>query len=262
MTSFCGVSHETCVSACKESPQRVRGDRLFGYIGSPARRSNGSYTDPSNSSTTGNPRPWSLPGQVPSSTGRGWIARDRDAREPGASGSVVTRFLIVPERSAVMIDASSSVHPIRTRTDGLEGYVELDIDADGHIDVDAGVSGELSLAVERLKSGNPLEDRELRRRIDARRFPTITGRITEVHTSGNDGRHCVRGDVTFRGMTRTHEDDVTFTLTSGGELKIDGRSTFDVRDFGMQPPKILMLRVHPEVTVAIDAVATTEVTAP
>ena len=174
----------------------------------------------------------------------------------------MTRFLIVPERSAVMIDASSSVHPIRTRTDGLEGYVELDIDADGHIDVDAGVSGELSLAVERLKSGNPLEDRELRRRIDARRFPRITGRITEVHTSGNDGRHRVRGDVTFRGMTRTHEDDVTFTLTSGGELKIDGRSTFDVRDFGMQPPKILMLRVHPEVTVAIDAVATTEVTAP
>jgi len=48
------------------------------------------------------------------------------------------------------------------------------------------------------------------------------------------------------------------TLTDEGELKIDGRSSFDVRDFGMEPPKILMLRVHPEVHVAIDAIAVPE----
>jgi polyisoprenoid-binding protein YceI len=173
----------------------------------------------------------------------------------------VTRYRIDPERSAVLIDASSSVHPIRTRTNGLEGFVELRVDSTGHIDVDATISGELSLEVERLKSGNPLEDRELRRRIDARRFPTINGRITEVHAvaGDGDGRYRVRGDVTFRGVTNAHEDDVTLLLTDEGELKIDGRSTFDVRDFGMQPPKILMLRVHPEVTVAIDAVATRDV---
>ena len=175
---------------------------------------------------------------------------------------IVTRYRIDPERSAVLIDASSSVHPIRTRTNGLEGFVELELDSAGHIDVDATISGELSLDVERLKSGNPLEDRELRRRIEARRFPTIDGRITEVHAAAagdGDGRYRVRGDVTFRGVTNAHEDDVTFVLTDDGELKIDGRSTFDVRDFGMQPPKILMLRVHPEVTVAIDAVATRDV---
>ena len=168
---------------------------------------------------------------------------------------IVTRYRIDPERSAVLIDASSSVHPIRTRTNGLEGYVELEVDSTGRIDIDAGISGELSLDVERLKSGNPLEDRELRRRIDARRFPTIDGRITEVHAADND-RYRVRGDVTFRGVTNPHEDDVTFTLTNDGELKIDGRSTFDVSDFGMETPRILMLRVQPEVTVAIDAVAT------
>ena len=37
-----------------------------------------------------------------------------------------------------------------------------------------------------------------------------------------------------------------------------GSSTFDIRDFGMDPPKVLMLKVHPEVTVAIDVVAEKE----
>jgi hypothetical protein len=38
-------------------------------------------------------------------------------------------------------------------------------------------------------------------------------------------------------------------------VRLMGRSTFDIRDFGMEPPRILMLRVHPEVTVRIDLVA-------
>jgi len=168
------------------------------------------------------------------------------------------RFRIVPERSAVLIDATSSVHPIASRTQGLEGFVECEVRDDGRIDVDAGLRGELSLDVERLRSGNPLEDRELRRRIDARRFPTIVGRITGLQATGDDGRFRVRGDVTFRGVTRSHEDEVALVLTDDGALKIDGRSTFDVRDFGMQPPRILMLRVHPEVRVTIDAVAERE----
>jgi hypothetical protein len=36
---------------------------------------------------------------------------------------------------------------------------------------------------------------------------------------------------------------------------LEGESTFDVRDFGMEPPKILMLRVHPEVNVRVQIFA-------
>src|SRR5204862_503210 len=92
------------------------------------------------------------------------------------SYSGAMRLRLDPERSAVLIDATSSVHPIRTRTEGLEGSIEFDVHTDGRINVGAGMTGELSLPVERLRSGNPLEDRELRRRIAARRFPTIEGR--------------------------------------------------------------------------------------
>jgi hypothetical protein len=42
-------------------------------------------------------------------------------------------------------------------------------------------------------------------------------------------------------------------------LRLEGRSTFDIRDFGMDPPRILMLRVHPEVAVRVEIVAEREV---
>jgi polyisoprenoid-binding protein YceI len=164
----------------------------------------------------------------------------------------MARFNIVPERSTVLIEASSSIHPITTRTVGLEGFVDLDVDPAGTIKVGDSAAGELSLAVSRLKSGNPLQDREMRRRIDARRFPTIDGRLTEMHETGVAGRYRVQGDITFRGVTLTYEDELAIAVADGGGLEIEGRTTFDIRDFGMEPPRILTLRVHPEVTVSIE----------
>ena len=63
--------------------------------------------------------------------------------------------------------------------------------------------GELELAVERLTSGNQLYDRELRRRIDARRYPTIGGRVTSIVLDGSHPDYVVTGEIPFHGKTRT-----------------------------------------------------------
>ncbi|HZP28447.1 MAG TPA: YceI family protein [Acidimicrobiia bacterium] len=167
------------------------------------------------------------------------------------------RYGIVPGDSTVTIDARSSVHPINTRTNGLTGFVELAIE-DGAVDVDAPAAGELVLAVERLRSGNPLEDRELRRRIEARRFPTISGRLIGLASGSGPGRYRVTGDLTFRGVTRTCTDEMTVTVLDGGTIRLAGESRFDVRDFGMEPPRILVLRVEPEVRVRVELLARPE----
>ncbi len=41
-----------------------------------------------------------------------------------------------------------------------------------------------------------------------------------------------------------------------GSLRLEGERVFDIREFGMQPPKILMLRVYPEVSVRVSIEAT------
>ena len=52
------------------------------------------------------------------------------------------------------------------------------------------------------------------------------------------------GDLTFRGVTRQYEDEMTLEATDGIVI-LAGEKTFDVRDFGMEPPRILLLKVEP-----------------
>lgn len=169
------------------------------------------------------------------------------------AGWVMARYEIVAEESVVDIEASSSVHPIHSKAAGLTGFVEMD--------GDRLVGGAVSFPVSRLRASNPLEEREMKRRIDARRYPTIDGVVTAVEARG-DGRFGVTGDVTFRGQARRHEDEVTVETIDDETVKVTGSSRFDVRDHGMEPPKVLLLRVHPEVTVRIEVVARRQAAGP
>ena len=87
----------------------------------------------------------------------------------------LTRYSFDSVRSCVWVSGRSSLHPINTETRGITGWFEAATSTEGSLDLDQAVSGELELAVDRLTSGNQLYDRELRRRIDARRYPTIGG---------------------------------------------------------------------------------------
>jgi polyisoprenoid-binding protein YceI len=167
----------------------------------------------------------------------------------------VRRFEIDPERSRVWIDARSSLHPIHSETAGLEGWFEADIQGGGRVNGAVAPRARLELPVARLSSGNPLYDREMRRRIDARRYPTISGDLRLMEEAEGDHRYKISGDITFRGVTKPYEDEMTLTSLDDDTIRLEGQRTFDVRDFGMDPPKILTLRVFPDVTVRVDIVA-------
>jgi polyisoprenoid-binding protein YceI len=169
----------------------------------------------------------------------------------------VARYRILSARSRVWIEARSNVHPIHTEAEGLEGWLDLDI-SDGRINVDQPLLGHLEFPVENLKSGNALEDRELRRRIDSRRFPAIAGDLKGMKVTDDAAQYTVTGDLTFRGVTRTYEDSMTLGVIDDHTMSLAGQSTFDIRDFGMEPPRILMLKVQPEVTVRVEVVAEKE----
>jgi polyisoprenoid-binding protein YceI len=166
--------------------------------------------------------------------------------------------MIAPERSFVWIDARSNVHPIRSNTDGLEGYVDVELSPDGDLDLSAPVAGKLSLTVDRLKSGNRMEDRELQKRIDARRFPTIEGTLGSIEKSDEAGRYRVNGEITFRGVSRHHEDMMSISGVDDQTIRLEGASSFDIREFGMEPPRILMLKVDPEVDIRVEVFAVRE----
>lgn len=167
----------------------------------------------------------------------------------------MTRYSIAPDRSKVWVDASSNVHPIHSETSGLEGFVELEFGAAGGVDLADAPAGRLSLEVGRLTLGNRLEDRELQKRIDAKRHPRIEGVLGAMAEDGKAGRYRVGGDVVFRGVTRHHEDLMEIEVVDDSTIRLTGSSRFDLREFGMEPPKVLVLKVEPEVDVRVEIVA-------
>ena len=166
-------------------------------------------------------------------------------------------YRIRPDSSQVWIEARSSLHPIHGEGRGLEGIVEAAV-TDGRVELNGDTVIRLELPVDQLKSGKAMEDAELLRRIDARKFPKIRGVTTEIKEI-NSGRYRVSGDLTFHGVTRAVEGEVSVSMPDGDKtIVLEGEQTFDIRDFGVQPPKILMLKVHPDVKVRVRVVAEQE----
>ena len=164
----------------------------------------------------------------------------------------MTRFTIDPDESQVWIEGSSSVHPVHATATGLEGWVDLTF-AGANLRKDGEAMGEVRIAVDRLQSGNALVDRETRRRIDARRFPRIVGVVTSSRRLAAD-RLELSGDLSFRGETQPVNGEVAVSR-DGSRVIVEGQQRFDVRDWGLQPPKVAMLRVHPHIDVRIRIVA-------
>ena len=163
----------------------------------------------------------------------------------------LTRYTLDSVRSCVWVSGRSSLHPINTETRGITGWFQAATRDDGSLDLDQDVSGELELAVERLTSGNQLYDRELRRRVDAKRFPTISGRLTDIALQGAHPDYMVTGEVSFHGKTRTFAHGMRIEAVDDG-IALTGADVFDIREFGMKPPSMLMVRVYPEITVKVE----------
>jgi hypothetical protein len=162
----------------------------------------------------------------------------------------MTRFRVAPDRSVVAIEARSSVGPILWQAEGAQGWVDAHIEGD-IVDVSNQPSAHLELPVRNLRSGNTLYDAELMRRIDARRFPTTVVELREALALGDPARYEVRGEVTFHGVRRALHGTVAATLDAGRVLRVEGDQIFDIRDFNVPSPTILMLKIFPDVRVRL-----------
>ena len=167
---------------------------------------------------------------------------------------VMERFLLDPERSAVLIDTRSTVGPICFATASVEGSLDIAM-VDGRVSTDIPPSGWLTIDVSRLSSGNKIYDAELHRRINSRRFPKAKVELRECAPSSPGSRYRLQGELTFHGISRSAEGTVCLEGLSGDRLVISGEQVFDIRDFAVPSPTMLMLRIFPDVRVRLHAEA-------
>jgi polyisoprenoid-binding protein YceI len=168
--------------------------------------------------------------------------------------SAMAAFHIDAEASRVWVEARSSVHPVRGEGTGLQGVIDVELAGD-RVDTDLPVTGRVELRVDGLKSGNVLYDTELRRVADSRRHPTIVGELDVLFPDGGPMRYRAAGPLTFHGVTRQVEGALVIEVVDGDTILVEGEGTFDVTDFGVRPPRLLMLQVHPQVTVRLAVLA-------
>lgn len=169
----------------------------------------------------------------------------------------MARYRIDSARSTLSAQARSSLHPIRVETNGLEGFIELAIEG-GVLNLTVKPRGRIEIDAELLKTGNSLYDRELESKLQMNRYPRVRGEVLEVrHQGGN--RYHVTGTLSLHGVTHEVAGEVELAAAADSEeLRIEGEQTFDMRDFGLEPPKLLMLRVYPEVKIHGNVIARRE----
>lgn len=179
------------------------------------------------------------------------LAADPSAAPERPEGqSEMQRFAVIPDRSVILVEVRSSVGPLRFGAIGITGSIDAAV-ADGSIGVPAQPGAHLEICVEGLHSGNGLYDAELLRRIDARRFPRACIDLGQTTAIGSDGRFRLLGEVTFHGVTRPAQGTVQASLKADQTLVITGEQVFDIRDFAIASPTVLMLRIYPDVRVRL-----------
>ena len=118
---------------------------------------------------------------------------------------------------------------------------------DGHLDANAPVSGSVELDASLLKTGNGLYDRELASKLETRKYPRVRGKVTGVKAVDAGTTYRVQGELSLRGQTSAVTGDVRMRIVDAKTVEFQGEQTIDIRNFGLQPPKFLMLQVYPDV---------------
>lgn len=158
-------------------------------------------------------------------------------------------------RSQILVRARSSIHDTNTTFSKISGRVE----ADGDTLEETGATASFSVDMGAFDAGDWLKNRKLKKDMDPGRYPTATFELTELRDvkREDDGSFVARavGTLAWRGRSLTVEVAGKGTLDDSG---IDATGTFDldIRELGMEPPKILMFKVEPEVTIEVTLRAT------
>jgi len=174
----------------------------------------------------------------------------------GRSGRL--HYTLIAERSAVLLDVSTSLGPVAFGATGLEGFVDATV-GDKGIDTGQSPGAHLELPVNRLTSGNAAYDGEFRRQLNTRRFPTAYVDLVGVVPMDGDSRTFrVSGELSLRGVTVPVEGVVMAELTDPGAMVVSGEETLDIRAFGIPPPSLFMIKIDPEIKLRLHLEARAE----
>jgi len=164
------------------------------------------------------------------------------------------RYRIDPEESRFELEARTSLLPIHAGATGIEGYVDVPVGPDGGVDDTGQPAGTMTFEIRHLEDANPVYRREIEHLLDSRRHPTVVVELEHAEPRPGGGYRAT-GRLTVRGVSHPLDGELDVRFPAPDRLELHGTRTVDVRDFGVEPPNLVLWRVHPDVKVRLDVVA-------
>jgi len=171
-----------------------------------------------------------------------------------AHAETVTRYDVDSVNSSLAIEARSTLHAVRAAASALTGYVVAGWNSDGSLAAAPAPIVHVEFPIDQVRSGNAMQDREMRRLVDAGRFPKASGDLRSVDPIAPPGRYRASGEITLVGRSRTYAGEFTMK-NDEGIVTVEGELSIDIRDFGLKPPSLLILKVDPVLRVILRLVA-------
>ena len=171
---------------------------------------------------------------------------------PGGTG---TRYEVDTANSTLVFNAQSTLHGVHGKADSLSGFIQTDPSATS-LEGPPVPKMHVEFPVEGLKSGNSLQDQQMYKLVDSKRFPKVTADLKDLQAGTAAGSFTASGDVGLAGRGRRYSGELTF-VEADGTVTIDGDLNVDIRDFGLKPPTLLggIIKVEPVVAVHLHLVA-------
>jgi polyisoprenoid-binding protein YceI len=158
-------------------------------------------------------------------------------------------YNIQPGRSAVLVRARSNVGPISFATSELEGVITTDGVGRPAAAINGVAEGRLTIQLASLTSGNDLYDAEIRRRIDTRRFPVASLRLRSMTALADRSHYDLVAELQFHDTVREIRGSATVDVSDDSVLIVRGQQSIDVRDFNLEIPSTLVLKIYPDVSI-------------
>jgi polyisoprenoid-binding protein YceI len=165
----------------------------------------------------------------------------------------VARYLVDGAASRLTVQARSKIHDTSTTFSRISGEVDADPDALA----ERGATARFTVAMAKFDSGSWMKNKKLEKDLDLDRHPEAVFELRElrdvVRTADGAFTATAVGAIRYRGRE--------LTVNVAGRGRVDARGIeatgsfdLDIRQVGMQPPKFLMFKVDPEVTIEVTLV--------
>ncbi len=164
-----------------------------------------------------------------------------------------TRYEVSPG-SSLTVEARSTLHAVRANATGLTGYVIAGWNPDGSLATAPAAVMHVEFSLDQVRSGNAIQDREMLKMTDAARFPKAAADLRSIELIAPPNRYKASGEITLVGRARTYGGE--FAIANAGDsVTVDGELSIDIRDFGLRPPNLLILKVDPILRIRLRLVA-------